>query len=221
MEYSRIARNLLVAAAICAIPLSTPASYVAGVVPVGGNTQQTAPTLAARSLNVLDFGAKCDAVSAKGTMTVGSNLLVAGSNFAFNPVTDIGKPIVVSGAASWTLSGTVNSGSNVVFNVGYYVPCLNCTGGQQFYSSLVGAAGSAMILTDTASAIAGQSIATEFWGTPDTGTFNFSATTTSSTGSKNLTVPTIMAPLVGLDGQIVQVASGTNHGSFAAHQFPI
>jgi hypothetical protein len=200
-------------ALVLAAPAYAFAAYVTSTAPFGQSTANP-PNFVGRTINVMDFGAQCDAVTGNGQMAQFGHTLVAGGTFQFNAATDKNKPITVSGAGDWTLNGFVNTGSQVVFNVRYVAP------DNSLHPSLIGAAGGAIIDGDTAGAINGLTISTEHWGTPDTGTYGLTTTGTWSSGLM-VTTMTLMAgsaPLVGQNGQFVQVASGPpDYGTFSPH----
>jgi len=183
-------------------PASCLAAYVTSVVPPGQSTANPA-NFVGRTINVMDFGAQCDAVSGNGSMTAGSNSFTAnGSSFSFNNA--MNKPIVVSGAGNWTLNGYVTGSSNVIFNVQYVDP------NGMLHPSLVGAAGYANI-SDSAGYIVTSPvpslIATGYFGTPETGTI--STTGTTSTTTSTITVATTTPQLIGQNGQAVFDASNS------------
>jgi hypothetical protein len=130
------------------------ASYNTSIAPTGGNTQQTPQDLAARTISVRDFGAQCDVHGGNGTIVSGSlNIFTRGSgNFTS---ADVGKPIVINGAGSWTLVGNITSGSPLVYNIGYNTP-VSGSSTPLFHPSLIGAAGGASI-TYASGTIAGSS----------------------------------------------------------------
>src|SRR5580700_3656073 len=102
MNLSRLMRNVCLTGALLAVPVSAIAAYVTSVVPANQNPADPA-NFVGRSVSVLDFGAKCDVLSGSGTILAGGlNTLTLPPSppFTFNPLTDVGKHIVISGAAN-------------------------------------------------------------------------------------------------------------------------
>lgn len=197
----RRSSNCLAICAFLAAPVSALAAYVTSVVPNGSSTAGPS-NFVGRTVNVMDFGAKCDAVGGSGKidpLTLGK-FKWTGHSFQ---TSDILKHIVISGAGNWTLNGYLNSGSNVIFNVGN----TGYSSSGTFYPSLIGAAGGAAISDPSGAHVIPSmtSIQTGYWGTPETGTIS---TTGTTNGTVTLTIASASLQLVGQNGQAVLNSSG-------------
>jgi hypothetical protein len=111
----RHVKNYFMLLAFLAIPVSTFAAYVTSTVPPGGSTA-SASNFVGRTINVMDFGAQCNAAS--GQVTTFSGYYITATGTWFYP-TDVSKAIVISGAGYWTLVGNFTSGSPEIYNVNY------------------------------------------------------------------------------------------------------
>jgi hypothetical protein len=194
-------RNILFATLVLALPMPSLAAYLAGVVPTGGTTQQTFQTLAARTINVTDFGAKCDAANGSGTIDSMDLMKLKNPTVTFTML-DRYKPIVISGAGNWTLNGSVTSGFPWIYNIGYYTKTAAVPPTPVYNPSLMGMAGGASINDNTGSGYVqtGSKVQTGYYLNPETGTTSTTGTTNSST---TVYVGATTLQLIGQNGQPV------------------